>query len=184
MTQEQNELLWTSLTDMIRETHIKVGYTASACGINYLRSSLCAMLRLTDDALEPALAEFFAAYSDRLGTPEITHHGDILHIRIPKEGAAYVHDNLPENDFLKALVGLLKAQDGALTEEAILALFRTYAPDVRTVHPANAEELGADLVIWFADGKPDPYCYCMENEMGFWSYHRFGAWDLDPETLA
>lgn len=34
------------------------------------------------------------------------------------------------------------------------------------------------MMVWFEDGKPDPYVYCLADEMGHVTYHRMTMAEL------
>ncbi len=58
------------------------------------------------------------------------------------------------------------------TIEDITAVFRKYSDQVVVQTPnSNTDEF--DYLIYFADGKPDAYRYCIHDEMGQLIYHRF-----------
>ena len=80
-------------------------------------------------------------------------------------------------DFSQSVRGFLEEFIACMSKpertiEDITAVFRKYSDQVVVQTPnSNTDEF--DYLIYFADGKPDAYRYCIHDEMGQLIYHRF-----------
>ena len=79
----------------------------------------------------------------------------------------YVHNNMKENEFIKALIELV-GRHGCTIDE-IKGLFHSYSDKIITEPMDNGE---FDVMIRFDDGS-DPYYYCFKDEGCHIIYHRF-----------
>ena len=62
------------------------------------------------------------------------------------------------------------------TAEDLLAAFRRHSSHVH-VEPVDNDEF--DLLVYFEDGVPDDFRYCIDTHDGFASYHRFSKEDYE-----
>ena len=159
-----------NLMDTLQEFQIKLGDSNEAVGLYYPIESLN---RLLDTALDEAgmretLNAFSAWAAEELGAVSVSNEGSRFCLRIPKEGAAYVRAHYPESGFLRDFIGRV-SHFGAGIED-ILGVFRRYSDRVVCRKLDNAE---FDYLIYFEDGQPDDYRYCVKFEGGFATYHRF-----------
>ena len=119
-----------NLIDIIREEQAKLGFREERIRLYYPLSSLNHLLEAHDDAdaMNARLAAMPAEITDTLGDVVVTHKGDRFCFNIPEKGSVYVHENTPDNDFIKALVDLLAGHGTTLDD--VLALFMSYSPDI------------------------------------------------------
>ena len=162
-----------SLTDVMQEAQLKLGYDRHPITLYYPTESVARLLGTPEedaDGTARLLASFPAHTADTLGAVEITREENRFCFRIPAEGVQYVHENLPEPAFLRAFLQVIRGLE--VTLEDILAVFRQFSDHVICEKiPVNDE---FDYLIYFADGKPDDYRYCIKLEDdGCAIYHRF-----------
>ena len=169
-TLEQN------LSGVIAEMVLKLGLTGVPLSLNYPCASLGRMLGVADDpqALQPALDAFFAARKDLFGAAEAVPHEDGFCLTIPAEGVARVMSQAPAASFLRDLIQT--AQTPGATADDLLAAFRRHSDRVH-VEPVDNDEF--DLLVYFEDGVPDDFRYCIDQHDGFASYHRFSREDYE-----
>ena len=169
-TLEQN------LSGVIAEMVLKLGLTGVPMSLNYPCASLGRMLGVADDpqALQPALDAFFAARKDLFGAAEAVPHEDGFCLAIPAEGVARVMSQAPAAAFLRDLIQT--AQTPGATADDLLAAFRRHSDRVH-VEPVDNDEF--DLLVYFEDGVPDDFRYCIDQHDGFASYHRFSREDYE-----
>ena len=169
-TLEQN------LSGVIAEMALKLGLTGVPLSLNYPCASLGRMLGVADDpqALQPALDAFFAARKDLFGAAEAVPHEDGFCLAIPAEGVARVMSQAPAAAFLRDLIQT--AQTPGATADDLLAAFRRHSDRVH-VEPVDNDEF--DLLVYFEDGVPDDFRYCIDQHDGFASYHRFSREDYE-----
>lgn len=169
-TLEQN------LSGVIAEMALKLGLTGVPLSLNYPCASLGRMLGVADDpqALQPALDAFFAARKDLFGAAEAVPHEDGFCLTIPAEGVARVMSQAPAAAFLRDLIHT--AQTPGATADDLLAVFRRHSSHVHVESVSNGE---FDLLVYFEDGVPDGFRYCIDRHDGFVSYHRFSKEDYE-----
>ena len=163
------EKLENSLIDVIKEEQAKLGFKEEKIHLYYPLSSLNHFFSAQDSADEMAarLSHMPEALVQKLGQVTATHRGDRFCFYIPEPGSVYVHENMKENEFIKALIELV-GRHGCTIEE-IKELFHSYSDKIIT-EPMDNEEF--DVMIRFDDGS-DPYYYCFKDEGCHIIYHRF-----------
>ena len=169
------EELEKSICYVIKEQHIKLGYSANSRWLYYPLSALNHMLGTDCDVagMEKVLEGFFDYAEDRLGHGSVSYKGERFCLHMDGKASEYVHDNVPDEPFLVDLVDVFSKH--GTTMEDVVAVFRRYSDKV------HAEESGSDefdMMVWFEDGKPDPYVYCLADEMGHVTYHRMTMAEL------
>lgn len=165
-----------NLCGVIAEMALKLGLARAPLSLNYPCASLGRMLGVADDpqALQPALDAFFAARKDLFGAAEAVPHEDGFCLTIPAEGVARVMSQAPAAAFLRDLIQT--AQTPGATADDLLAAFRRHSDRVH-VEPVDNDEF--DLLVYFEDGVPDDFRYCIDQHDGFASYHRFSREDYE-----
>lgn len=179
---EKNEgfsRLHKSLIDVIQEAQIKLGYDRHAIMLYYPEASVARLLDLpTDDVsqIEHALTAFGTYTTPTLGTVIVEHEEGRFCFRIPAEGAEYVHEKIPDNAFLRAFLSVVSGLEVDISK--ILAVFQQFSKDVICEKIDGNEE--CDYLIYFANGIPDAYRYCIKiEEDGCAVYHRFTPADYE-----
>lgn len=170
------ERLEKNLIDNITEAQIKLGYDGRPMSLNYTVQSL---RHLTDrEDVEKALDEFAEEVSPRLG--KLTFHGirDGFCITVPAEGTAYVHEKQEADSFICTFIEAIRSHT---TLENVLGVFRKYSDDVSVTEMENEE---FQYLVYFRNGIPDDYRYCLSVEEEIdgshhITYHRFIAEDYE-----
>ena len=142
--------LETSLIDVIKEEQAKLGYMKEKISLYY-----------------PILKDFPSYIEEKFGEVAVSHRGDRFCFTVSEKASEYVHNNMKENEFIKALIELV-GRHGCTIEE-IKELFHSYSDKIIT-EPMDNEEF--DVMIRFDDGS-DPYYYCFKDEGCHIIYHRF-----------
>lgn len=173
-----------SLADVVQEAQIKLGYNGNPISLYYPAESVNHLLGtdLPPVELEQALANFGGFTADTLGEVSTTRDDQRFCFHIPAEGTKYVHETRPDNSFLADFIHLT-AKHGVGLED-ILAVFRRYSEHVSCT-PIEHDEF--DYLIYFEDGKPDNYRYCIQLDGLHVVYHRFtpenyAAFDIQEAT--
>lgn len=162
--------LMQNIMDVIAEEQIKLGYRSEVIYLYYPLKSLNSLLGTDSNiyGMNINLSEFSEYAKEYLGKIGISNRKERFCIAIPTEGADYVHEHMDENDFLKSFIEVISKH--GCTLEDIVAVFGQYSKNVM-VKEIEDEEF--DFLIYFIDGKPNDYMYCIKFEGCHASYHRF-----------
>lgn len=162
------------IVDQMVELQIKLGYASESTRLYYKPESLAALVGVaeTDDAhaLVAQLQGARTLADGPLGAVTFGTHEDRVEVRIPPQGARYVHEQVPEPPFLRALIDLFATRHHPAKDE-VTALFAEHSPTyVVDDMPEGAE---FDYAVHFGDDTVDAHYYCFKEEMGHLIYHRF-----------
>lgn len=166
------EALTQNLIGMVKESQIKLGYTKTPIHLYFPAEAINHLLdtQLSVAELEAQLAQFAKTVEALLGTLTVSVKDELFCITVPEKGVEYVHENVETSGFLEEFIACM-SRPGHTIEE-IIAVFRKYSDQVVIETPSkDTDEF--DYLIYFADGKPDAYRYCIHDEMGQLIYHRF-----------
>lgn len=165
-----------NIVDVLEEGQLKLGYRREAVRLYYPLASLNAFFASSYDRaqMHETLSRFAKAHRDLFGDIEISNKGDRFCLTVPPEGTGRVHANLGEHGFLAEFIRTIERH--GVTLEELLAVFRRYSDHV-VMQPLHNGEF--DYLIYFADGKPDAYRYCIAEEPCHLTYHRFTRADYD-----
>lgn len=163
-----------NICDVIKEEQIKLGYRKENVRLYYPLLSLNRFLHTDLDAagMEEALKEFSLSVRERLGTVEITCENDRFCFFLPPEASEYVRQNTADSGFLRDLIDAV-SRHGVSMEE-VIGLFKKYSGHV---HIEKMENEDFDYLVYFEDGTPDEFRYCLTDEGCHIIYHRFTADD-------
>ena len=158
-----------NLIDLVKEQQAKLGFRPEVIRLYYPVSTLNHFFGSEDTAeeMKARLNGLEVRMKGTLGEVRVTAKGDRFCFLIPETGSVYVHENMKENEFIKALIELV-GRHGCTIEE-IKELFHSYSDKIIT-EPMDNEEF--DVMIRFDDGS-DPYYYCFKDEGCHIIYHRF-----------
>jgi hypothetical protein len=165
-----------NICDVIKEQQIKLGYRKEVIRLYYPLSSLNRFLKTeaTIEKMQEALTEFCRLNKDRLGEMKISNQGDRFCFCLPCEASEYVHTHTEQDGFLYDFIGMV-SRHGVSIEE-IIALFKRYSNCVCVEKMTQGE---FDYLLYFEDGKPDSFRYCLTDEGGHVIYHRFTIEDYE-----
>lgn len=170
-----------NVIEVMEEQQAKLGFDGNAVYLFYPLSSLAALLNVLPEpeTILAALDAFCADVRGRLGKLEYTLHEERVSLCIPKEGGEYVKSGLNEDKFIVRLIRLVSSHHAKL--EDVLSLFHAYSAQVHVEKmPADAE---FDCLVYFESGEPDAFLYCLKEDMGHVTYHRFTRADYEAFGL-
>lgn len=178
LTQTGYDRLRDYLCDVILEEQIKLGYEKETIRFYSPCASIANILHLTDKSqksVETALVSFGDYVKDTLGEVTVSRcSGARICFLIPAKGAEYVHKNREKNPFLEELISLFLKH--GITLEDVRKVFEKWSDAVSCIHIGSDE---FDDVLYFTDGKPDAYRYCVKFDSGHAFYHRFTEEDFN-----
>ncbi len=162
-----------NIVDQIKEAQIKLGYAKETVRLYYPAESLCTLMgmepmdtkRLLDYLKETAVLSEIP-----LGELQFTAHKGRIEVRIPPEGAEYVHREVPDPEFLTELIGFFGSHPHCHLAD-IRKIFAEFSEDYVCEKMPKGTDF--DYVLYFPDGSVDAYYYCVKEEMGHTIYHRF-----------
>ncbi len=164
-----------SIIDNITEAQLKLGYDKLPLTLNYMISTLGHLLGTEpeDEKIIPRLEAFSAYAEDRLGPVTFRKIKGGFALTIPAKGTEYVHSHPENKEFISEFIK--KVSEHGITLESVISIFQKYSENV-TVSSSGCEDF--DTLVYFTDGFPDDYRYCLSLEPcisgGYHiSYHRF-----------
>ncbi len=159
-----------NICDVIKEEQIKLGYQSETIRLYYPLGSLNNFLGTAFDTeeMKQALVGFTDWAAPRFGQIHITNKAERFCFRFPPETADYVHEHTEQGGFLYDLIHTVSGH--GVTIEDVLAQFRKYSSRVHVEKVTNGE---FDWLVYFEDGNPDEYRYCLTNEGHHVIYHRY-----------
>lgn len=164
-----------NLIDVIAEQQIKLGYRRERVELYYPRNSLENLLGIAghNEDIYEAVNEFALSAMPRLGRLGISNKAERFCIVIPPEGSAYVHGLMEAGDigginFLKDFLSVISRHNVTIND--VVSVFVKYSS---SVHVEKLEDEDFQYLIYFSDGVPDEYRYCINFEGCHAIYHRF-----------
>ena len=124
--------LETSLIDVIKEEQAKLGYMKEKISLYYPLSSLNHFFESNADAagMMEILKDFPAYMKEKFGEVVVSHRGDRFCFTVSDKASEYVHNNMKDNEFIKALIELVGRHGCTLDE--IKELFHSYSDKIVT----------------------------------------------------
>lgn len=165
------------ICETIKEEQIKLGYERETIRLYFPMSSLAHILgdMISDTKeMDEILQHFIPTVENTLGKLVITHKGDRYCILIPPDGATFVHDNYPDNPFLKEFIRVVSEHH--CTMEQLIEVFYHYSDQV-VCEKSDLDEF--DYVLYFNDSFMGDYRYCIKFEGSHTVYHRFTKSDYE-----
>lgn len=162
-----------NIMDMMKEQQLKLGYLHETVRLYYPASSIRSLLETdcSDEELLSTLNTFFSLAGQTLGAVNIHVQDDRFCFSIPPEGADYVHAHLDEEEFIAVFIRAIKEHR---TLEELFDIFHGYSD---RVHIEKMTDNEFDYLVYFEDGIPDSYRYCLTQEGNHITYHRFTEHD-------
>lgn len=163
-----------NIIDNIKEAQIKLGFEKRPISFNYMLNSLNSLIgeNLDYEEMKKALENF--AENSREIPGEITFRPikDGFCITVSAEGTAYVN-SLDGFEFITEFINTVRSH--SVSFDDVISVFRKYSDNVVSEIKENGE---FDRLVYFADGNPDEYLYCisLEEEIDghiHITYHRF-----------
>lgn len=168
--------LASNIFDVIKEEQIKLGYRKEKIGLYYPLSSLNILLGTQIDCakMHDNLKEYFAERKDIFGEVEVTYKEERFCIALPEQVSEYVYMHTEKEGFLYDFIDVI-SKHGATIEE-VLHIFEKYSDDV---YFKKVSDDDFDYLIYFVDGNPDSYRYCLTEEGHHLIYHRYTKEDYE-----
>lgn len=159
-----------NIVDIIKEEQIKLGYRSESIRLYYPLSSLNRLIgcEYNCDQMSQQLLGFSDYVEERMGKIGISHTGERFCLIIPPKGMDYVHEHMDGTEFICDFIRTIEKHD--CTIDDILQQFYKHSKHVH-VEKVNYGEF--DYLIYFEDGKPDDFRYCITDEGCHMIYHRF-----------
>ncbi len=169
-----------NIIEMMKEEQLKLGYASETVRLYYPLSSLNRALGCEQDIaqMRETLRDFSEAVTDRLGKISVSNQGERFCFTIPPAGADYVHAHMGDTSFLAGFIQTI-GKHGCTMEE-IRNLFYQYSEHVHVERAAHGE---FDWLLYFEDGCPDNFRYCITNEGCHLIYHRYTPEDYEALNL-
>ncbi len=175
------ERLKQHICDMILEQQLKLGYREETIRLYYLMPSLNRLLETNADvqSLRQLLKRFAYYVSYDLGEVGFSFLKDgRIGFVLPPQAGQFVKEKEQGHKalFLKDFLAVISSHDVGL--DAVEEVFHKYSEQV---HAEDLAHEDFDRLIYFEDGVPDDYRYCITQEGPHLSYHRFTADDFAAE---
>ncbi len=156
-----------NIIDNITEAQLKIGYDNRPMSLNYTLSSLCHLTGCVCDS--DRMGEYLAEFdSEKIGKITARPIKNGYCITISTEGTKYVSENYGKTGFLAELIETVRQHGKGIKD--VISVFGKYSDNV-VIEKSNSEEF--DYLVFFADGNPDDYYYCLTDEGCHVTYHRF-----------
>lgn len=165
-----------NIYDVIKEEQIKLGYRKEVIRLYYPLQSLNRFFDSSCDVKEMCdlLGEFAESVKDELGTIDVSVKGERFCLRFPEETSEYIHQHTEQSGFLYDFIAAISKHHVSIDE--ILDQFKKYSNEV---HFEKMDHGEFDYLIYFENGDPDEYRYCLTDEGCHMIYHRFTADDYN-----
>lgn len=159
-----------NIIDVIKEEQIKLGYRSETIRLYYPLTSLNRFLSADFDiaGMREALHGFSKAVEGRLGEIGVSNREERFCLKIPPQGVDYVHEHLDSTEFICDFIRTVEKH--GCTIEDVLQQFYKHSEHVH-VEKVNHGEF--DYLVYFEDGKPDSFRYCITDEGCHVIYHRY-----------
>jgi hypothetical protein len=179
MTKQNNPnftALEINIIDVIKEEQIKLGYKSETIRLYYPMESINNLLGVEYSLTEVKgiLDQFCEFVNTRLGNVTHSNVNERFCLTIPPNGVTYVHEKVEDRYFLRELIEKISGHNCTLDE--ILDVFHRHSDNVICNKVSNGE---FDYLVYFEDGNPDFYMYCLKFEDCHVVYHRFTKDDYE-----
>jgi hypothetical protein len=163
-----------NIGDVIKEEQVKLGYRSEKIQLFYPLKSLNRFLQTDfgEAEMERCLTEFCKGLEPKFGKVAVSHEGERFCFHLPPEAADYVHAHTPQSGFLYDFIETVGRHGTTLSD--VLAVFHRYSDHVHVERVTHGE---FDVLVYFTDGEPDDFRYCLTDEGAHVIYHRFTVED-------
>lgn len=159
-----------NIVDLIEEQQIKLGYLSETIRLYYPLSSLNRLVggAYTAEEMLEALEIFCREAEERYGRIQVSEKKERFCLAVPPKGSDYIHYHMGKNEFLREFIEKIRSH--GCTLEEILGVFRRYSDRVHVEKMDNGE---FDYLVYFEEGEPDDFWYCLTLEEDHMIYHRY-----------
>ncbi len=159
-----------NLIDNIKEAQIKLGWDNRPMSLNYMNSSLANIAG--EEVNEESLAEFCRYSEKKLDKINIRPIKDGYCFTVSAKGTSYVNNLNEGYGFITELIETVRNHCRSIDDA--IGVFQRYSDKI-VIEEGDGEEF--DKLVYFADGIPDEYVYCLTAEPCLEgchiAYHRF-----------
>lgn len=165
-----------NIIDVIKEEQIKLGYRKERIRLYYPLSSLNILLgiNVNSEHMEGRLKEYFARCMDIFGEVEVSYKADRFCINLPEQASEYVNEHSSQEGFLYEFIRTIEKHGNVI--EDVISVFQKYS---NAVHIEEMKVAEFDYLIYFENGEPDSYRYCITDENKHLIYHRYTKEDYE-----
>jgi hypothetical protein len=165
-----------NICDVINEEQIKLGYRKEVVRLYYPLSSLNRFLnsQFGVGEMKKALGEFCNIEKNRLGNIEVSSEGERFCFCLPPEASEYIHEHTSQDGFLHDFINTVSRH--GVTIDEVINQFKKYS---NCVHVEKVSHGEFNYLVYFEDGQPDAYRYCLTDEGCHVIYHRFTVEDYE-----
>lgn len=164
------------IIDVIKEEQIKLGYRSEVVRLYYPLNSLNQFL--SDDfdieQMHKVLEDFIDYVENRLGKIQVSNVGERFCLAIPEVGVDYVHEHMDHTEFIYDFIKTIE-KHGCTIEDVL----QTFYHHSEHVHVEKVDHGEFDYLVYFEDGEPDDFRYCITDEGCHIIYHRFMPGDYE-----
>lgn len=165
-----------NIIDVLKEEQIKLGYRSETVRLYYPLQSLNRLLKTNHgiDEMQTELELFSQSVINKLGPIEISNENERFCFLLPPQASDFVHKHMSNSEFIYDFVNTV-SKHGATIEE-VLKQFYKYSNNVHVEKVTHGE---FDYLVYFEDGNPDEFRYCITDEGCHMIYHRFTVDDYN-----
>lgn len=165
-----------NIMDVVQEGQLKLGYRAETLRLYYPLASLCAFAGRQMDAgqMHQELEAYLSRYAPEWGPVQVSRKRDRFCLSIPPQGVAAIHEQLDQACFLAGFIREIERH--GCTIDDLIAQFTRFSSHVHVEELHNGE---FDYLVYFEDGVPDGFYYCIADEGCHMTYHRFTREDYE-----
>lgn len=158
-----------NLISVLKESQIKLGYESVITGVNYVTPSLLHLLPdVSVENLQQALLDFAKENEAVFGEITVRKIDVGFRLDVSPKGADYVHGLIGDDDFLVNFINEVRSPSATI--DSVVAVFKKYSDNV---HFEKVDNPDFDYLVYFEDGTPDEFWYCIDTEDLGMTYHRF-----------
>jgi hypothetical protein len=165
-----------NIYDVIKEEQVKLGYRKEVIRLYYPLQSLNRFLKsnLTIEEMHPVLKDFSKTIEDKLGKTEFSNEGERFCFCFSPEASEYIYSHTEQQGFLYDFIRTISRH--CVSMEEVVEQFKKYSDHVHVEKVSHGE---FDYLVYFEDGKPDDFRYCLTDEGCHIIYHRFTVEDYE-----
>lgn len=159
-----------NIIDVLKEEQLKLGYRNETVRLYYPLRSLNHFLETdyNSEEMQAELELFSQSVANKLGTIKVSNENERFCFLLPPQASEFVHTHMSDTEFICNFINTISKC--GVTMDEVLALFYQYSDNVHVEKAAHGE---FDYLVYFKDGKPDEFRYCIKDEGCHIIYHRF-----------
>ena len=159
-----------NIIEVLKEEQVKLGYRSETVRLYYPLQSLNRFLNThyKIEEMRTELERFSQMEENKLGRIEILNDKDRFCLMLPPQASDYVHEHTSHTEFIFDFVNTISKH--GVTMDEVLEQFYKYSDHVHVDKVKHGE---FDYLVYFEDGVPDEFRYCITDEGGHIIYHRF-----------